>query len=63
MTNLAAIVLDTENTGAIHEIVAYHADDAGQTFLTAVLDNGDVIDADALDVFLVPDSHPLVAAA
>lgn len=53
MSNPTALVVDPENAGVeVREFVDFRVDDAGQTFATVVLANGDVIDTDALDVII-----------
>lgn len=49
---MTATVIEPDLVAGIFEISAYHTDDAGQSFATVVLGNGDVVDADVLDIFL-----------
>ncbi|WP_159026011.1 hypothetical protein [Prescottella equi] len=49
---MTATVTEPDLVAGIFEISAYHTDDAGQSFATVVLENGDVVDADIIDVML-----------
>jgi uncharacterized cupin superfamily protein len=46
----SAAVITPDLVAPIRDVLAYHTDESGQTFMTVILGDGDVTDVDALDV-------------